>query len=281
MKKAVFLFFSIAAVIGTASILSGQQDDFSDVLKKVTENFKKIETLQSGISFQIHINDRYFFMKGDYISAPGNKYRMEFSPYGSDIAIVSNGKKVWFYVESQKKVYAADIEEGGTHSHQSLYTSPTMAGRDIFSEDFHIRFLKVEKKGWSRIHVYEAVPKVSREFVSKMIFRVDGKLNVIRDVETFDLHGNTVNLISFDKYRAFDGDIWFPLKISTTIREGDDVLKNDVEFNNLMINNPINDKIFLYELPEGVVIEQVDPSEFKSDPFLEKSKKEEKRRHEK
>ncbi|MFW6131879.1 MAG: LolA family protein [Candidatus Aminicenantaceae bacterium] len=255
------LFVSVA--------LTDETDEFSRVIENVVSNFEKINTIEGKISYEIQREDQYVFLEGDYCSAPGNKYRMEFRPAGSWIKIVCNGTKVWFYMEKLKKVYISE-RKGNPANTEDVFSSPAVAGRDVLSKDLDIKFLKKQRKGWREVHIYEATPKEAQDFISRIVFWIDPQMNVIKKIESYDLHENISSMIMFDKYRNFENNIWFPLKMVSHIREGDIVSKNEVVFENVMINKKINEDKFIFAIPENTKIEHIKEGEYKGEDIIKK-----------
>lgn len=269
MKKLPPFFFLFLCLVFSPLVQSAGEDSTkaSELLKIVFSNFSRIKTIQSEISFEIQKNDDYFFLKGTYSSAPDDKYRLEFRPMGSWLKIVSNGKKVWFYVENLKKVYIADLNEK-TSSASNVFTTATLAGRDAVSKDYDMSFYKKERKGWTEIHVFKAVPKHTSEFVSFVLLWINPQIKVIQKIETYDLHGNISSLIIFDKYRNFSGDIWFPTRMVSQAREGSDVMKNEINFNKVKINQNLEVLQFEFVIPEKTKVEHVDLEKYRGKDLI-------------
>lgn len=263
------LFIFLSLLFLKLEGINSQEPTEQALLDEVLSGFNQIKTIQSDVSFEIERNDDYIFLKGRYSSAPENMYRLEFRPVGNWVKIVSNGKKVWFYIENIRKVYIADLKEG-TSAGSNVFTAATMAGRDTISKDFEVSFFKKERKGWTELHIYKAIPKSPHEFVSSVLFWINPQIKVIQRIETYDLHENISSIMIFDKYRNYGENIWFPTRMVSQSRDGSDVLRNEIKFEKVKINQRLEESRFVFVIPEKTTIEHVDLEKYRGEELIKK-----------
>ncbi len=260
--KIKFYLFSLLLPFLFEEPIFANQEDVNAILKEISLNYQRIKAIEAEFGMGITKDDDYFYFKGKYISVQSGKYKLEFRPTGDLIVITSNGEKSFLYIKKINKVFIYE-NEGNPLFDRSTINSPNLAGKNIISENFDVKFLRKEKFGWGEIYVYQAVPEMTQKLISKILIWIEPKIKVIKKVEVYDFHNNITQLITFDKYRLFNENIWFPLETITWNKYEKNVIKTSVRFDKININGTIKEDIFNFVIPEKAKVEYIKPDIFK------------------
>jgi outer membrane lipoprotein carrier protein len=144
--------------------------------------------------------------------------------------IVSNGKKVWFYIPENRQVMVSSVAEmfKGGNSIAMTY----LTGLGHVSRDFGIAFAR-EPQDKSGNYQLELVPKTPSPVLAKLQLTVSAA-----SVEAFLRDGSVKDL--------------FPVLVSVIHDAGGNQTR--IEYNRVRVNKGLDNSRFTFKIPDGVEI---------------------------
>lgn len=228
-----------------------------DVMAKYTENMKKMKSLQAVMIMNVKTGGNYNQMKMKYINKERKVYIKSKPPFS--FLMVSNGEKAHFYSPRDNTVwlyypgqYARALED------------PMQKKRDALQQLLELEKVSEEYMGWKKISVYEGRPAASDKFVSRMRLWVDTDSGFLYRLESYDLHDDLISRMVFKKYRNLNG-VWLNLVTQSWNKTEKEVIESTSEFRDVVVNGPVDDKIFEFQYPEGVKVKDLTEMIMKGD----------------
>jgi outer membrane lipoprotein carrier protein len=208
--------------------------DLSQVVRTLEQGYATLNDLQADFSQKSNLKTMKHEEKGGgelYIKKGSGKDAMfRFNYTKPKQQIVSNGKKVWYYLPDQKQVMVVELSQ--LYSEGNGVALNYLAGLGHVSNDFNIAFAAEprDKKG---NYLLELVPKQKSPAMAKLLLAVDGAA-----VESFLANGRPSSP--------------FPIAYSTVI----DPVGNStrMDFSNVKTNRGMESGKFNFKIPAGVEI---------------------------
>ena len=232
MRLARVIALSIALTVAGATLCPGA--DLSQVVRTLEQGYSTLNDLQADFSQRSNLKamkheekggGELFLKKG---SGKDAMFRFNYSKPKQQI--VSNGKKVWYYLLEQKQVMVLELAQ--LYEQGNGVALNYLTGMGHISKDFNISFAAEprDKKGNYQL---ELVPKKSSPAMSKLQLLVQGSA-----VDSFLSHGRPGTP--------------FPILASTVT----DPIGNStrIEFSNVKTNKGLDSGKFNFKVPSGVEI---------------------------
>jgi outer membrane lipoprotein-sorting protein len=220
-----------------------------DIMAKYKENMKKLKSLQAIMVMNVKTGENYNQMKMKYINKERKVYIKSKPPFS--FLLISNGEKAHFYSPKDNTVW---LYYPGQYA-QAL-EDPLQKKKDVLQDILELEKVGEDYMGWKKISVYEGQPAASDKFVSKMRLWVDTDSGFLYRVESYDLHDDLISRMVFKKYRNLNG-VWLNLVTQSWNKTEKDVIESTSEFRDVVVNAPVDDKIFEFQYPKGVKIKDL------------------------
>ena len=232
MKLARVFTLSLALIALGATLCSAA--DLNQVVRTLEQGYATLNDLQADFSQRSSIAAMKREEKGGgelFIKKGGGKDAMfRFNYTKPKQQIVSNGKKVWYYLPDQKQVMVMELSqlfEGGNGVALNYLT-----GMGHVSKDFHITFA-AEKRDKKGNYVLELIPKQKSAAMAKL------QLSIQADaVDQFVAQGHPSTP--------------FPIAASAVFDQTGNATR--IEYSNVRTNRGLDSKKFSFKIPAGVEI---------------------------
>lgn len=180
MSRIVFPFLiTIHVLLFTVSI--SHADEANDIIKKVKAKYDNLNSLKADFEqiFRWELAGETQEVSGKIYLKSGNKYRIE----TEDQVIVTNGKTVWTYSETNNQVII-DL----------LNKSPeNPLPKDLlfqYSEEYLPHLVGNERIDGQKVYVLNLIPKDKDAFIKSMKIWVDTSDWFTRKIEQVDINDN-------------------------------------------------------------------------------------------
>ena len=175
-------------------------------------HYKKIQTITSDIQQMVKIADMESTQKmtGTMVMKSPDKFYIEYSNPEKQ-TVVTDGKKVWFYVESTKQVIVQDVKD--IKQKDNIFFNFGSFIKTL-KEDYDSIVLKGEKVNSRRTVCFESKPKSAESEFTKIAFWIDREL-------------------------------WLPVRITVFFNETSTIT---VDFNNIKVNEDVDDSKFNFKV---------------------------------
>jgi outer membrane lipoprotein carrier protein len=208
--------------------------ELNDVIKTLEQGYKSLNDLQADFSQQTEIATmkrkergagEVFLKRG-----PSGQSMFRFNYTKPKQQIISNGKKVWYYLPENKQVMVSDVAslfEGGNSVALNY-----LSGMGHVSRDFSIKFAGDgrDKKG---NYLLELVPKKPSQAMAKLQLSIAAKA-----VESF----------------TKDGEAAMPFPIVSSVVFDSFGNRTAIDFSNIKVNRGMGNDRFNFKVPSGVEI---------------------------
>ena len=177
----VFASLLAATVMLTANRAAVAQENPDKILKKVRENYEKLESLTADFEKNYtwtQVGETQTLSGKIYLKR-GDRYRVETGLQ----TIVTDGKTVWTYTPSKQQVYL-DKMEG---SHENPLPRELLAK---YATDYRARYLRKDVLDGVSCHVILLTPRDENAFVESVTVWVDANQWLTVQVEQVDLNEN-------------------------------------------------------------------------------------------
>lgn len=230
------LFVLALCTLVAVPVQAAPASELQAVIETLEKSYNSLTDMQADFSQRTLIASVKREEKGSgevFIKKPANGPAMfRFDYRKPQQQIVSNGKKVWYYLPENNQVMVsdmADLFEGGRGLALNYLT-----GMGRISRDFNITFSAMgrDKKG---NYVLELVPKKESPGIAKLQLTVDGKA-----VERFRQEGKAEG-----RFPVLASAVTDPLGNRTTI-----------EFSRIRVNRGIPSGSFTFKIPAGAEVIQ-------------------------
>ena len=195
-RKSLILFLCLPGFFLAGG--SGQTDEMGELLNKIEQSYANLNDLQ--MSFKKETESQIFTKseatRGSIFIKQPNKFRLE----SSEEVIVSDGKFLWNYAKTLNQVTKQNLKKGQEFSFLS------------FVKDIQDKY-QVELSGSEKVEGVECrriilSPRQKGTDFEKLTLWVDGKIYLIRKMETEDLRANVTTF-------RFAG-----IKVDTKLKDG-------------------------------------------------------------
>jgi outer membrane lipoprotein carrier protein len=234
MKLFSHLFLSALLFLTVASAQAGAGASLNEVVATLEQGYSALKDVQADFSQLSAIASVRREEKGAgelFIKRPavGNAmFRFNYSKPQQQI--VSNGKKLWYYIPENRQVMVGDLTallEAGNG-----VTLNYLTGMGNVSRDFTVSFVGDGRdKGGN--YVLELVPRKQSQMLDRLQLTVSG-----RSVEQFRATG-----------KASDP---FPIVLSVVYDQFGN--KTTIEFSRVRVNRGMRDDLFTFKAPSGVEV---------------------------
>lgn len=208
--------------------------ELSQVVRTLEQGYSTLNDLQADFSQKSNLKTMKHEEKGGgelFIKKGSGKDSMfRFNYTKPKQQIVSNGKKVWYYLPDQKQVLMMDLSQ--LYSQGNGVALNYLAGIGHVSSDFTIRF-SAEARDKKGNYLLELVPKKPSPAIAKLQLTVDGGA-----VESFVTHGHPSTP--------------FPIVTSTVTDQMGNTTR--IEFANIKTNRGMDGGKFNFKIPAGVEV---------------------------
>lgn len=166
----------------------------TDVVKKIKENFYKLDSYQAEFTILSERKDQKKYTKGNAYFKKGGKVNFSFTNPSNDV-IISNGKKMWVFIKRLNAVAVQDLKDPG--SGKSLAGNLTDAGVITLFNRYHYSFdsadqpVTINKEKYYKLNLKE---KVATGGFSEMKVYVDAQTYFITKMEANAPAGKKVTL---------------------------------------------------------------------------------------
>lgn len=252
------IFIILYALFLVSINIQGQESREATLLEEVLNSFRLIKTMNCMLSLEIKNKKNYLFLKAKYIYGGTNGLRVEMRPSGDLILFVVNKDKHMIYIKRLNKVVLYESPRNVLTTNNFLETLD-MQKQNISQADYDIKLKRIEKKGWNKIYVVEAIPKFTTELISRIEFYINENTKLLHKYLVYDLRGNPNQIIIFANYVFLNDSIWFPTEISQRTFEPDNETEINIKFDSIELNKSLDDSIFNIEIPRDAKVEIVDP----------------------
>ncbi len=203
-------------------LLSAKPLPLEDVISRIQRNYDKINTYQAQFTQEVSstsFNRTISQGKGEVIyQKPGKMFWHYSEP--EEHLYITDGKTLWDYLPAEKQVVVMEISEALRQSLPRAFLFGMGKLKDQFEISFHSgRITDAEGNYW-----LDLVPKdeTERQTLGTIQFRVDPKEFLVRQAELLDALGNRNNLV----------------------------------FKGIRVNQKVDEKIFSFQVPQGVELIQ-------------------------
>ena len=228
----------VAGVIREARIYSRALSaaELADVVKTLEQGYNNLTDLQADFTQRTTIASmkREELGAGElFIKKPAGANAMfRFNYSRPKQQIISNGKKVWYYLPETRQVMVSDMAtlfEGGSSVALNYLT-----GMGHVSRDFTIKYAGEgrDKKG---NYVLELLPKKPSPALAKLQLTIDAQA-----VERF----------------AREGQVAAPFPITTSVVFDQFGNRTAIDFNKIKVNKGMGSDRFTFKIPAGVEVIQ-------------------------
>jgi outer membrane lipoprotein carrier protein len=232
MKLTRIIVLSAALIVASSSLCLAA--DLSQVVRTLEQGYSTLNDLQADFSQRSTLKTMKHEEKGGgelYLKKGNGKDAMfRFNYSKPKQQIVSNGKKVWYYLPDQKQVMVLDMSQ--LYDQGNGVALNYLTGMGHVSKDFNIAF-SAEPRDKRGNYLLELVPKKKSPAMAKLQLLVEGSA-----VESFLAHGHPSTP--------------FPIIASTVV----DQIGNStrIEFSNVKTNRGLESGKFNFKVPAGVEI---------------------------
>jgi outer membrane lipoprotein carrier protein len=214
-------------VCASLFVLCASPLPLEEVVSRLQQNYDKINTYRAQFTQEVSSTsfDRTISQgKGEVIyQKPGKMYWHYGEP--EEHFYITDGKTFWDYLPGEKQVVVMEISEALRQSLPRAFLFGMGKLKDQFEVSFHSgRITDAEGNYW-----LDLVPKedAERQTLGTIQFRVDSKEFLVRQAELLDALGN----------------------------------KNHLVFKGIQVNHKVDEKIFSFQVPQGVELIQMTPME--------------------
>jgi outer membrane lipoprotein carrier protein len=230
MRTARVLTLSIAMIVLAASLSFGA--DLSQVVRTLEQGYGTLNDLQADFSQRSTLKAMKREEKGGgelFVKRGSGKEAMfRFNYTKPKQQIISNGKKVWYYLPDQKQVMILDLAQLFQEGNGLALNYLTGLGH--VSKDFDIAFAE-QQKDQKGNYVLDLTPKKKTAAMSKLQLVVDGSA-----VQKFVEKGHPGTP--------------FPVVASTVYDQIGNATR--IEFSNVKTNRGMDSARFNFKIPAGV-----------------------------
>jgi len=197
MSRAVkkIIPFSVLIFLMTISLDAQKFVHPTDVVKKIKDNFSKLNSYQAEFTILNERKDQKRYTKGTSYFKKGGKVNFSFTSPQNDV-IISNGKKMWVYIKRLNAVAVQDLK--GQDSGKGILTGTfSDAGVITLFNRYHYSFDSVEQPviiNKSRYYKLNLKEKVATGGFSEMKVYVDAETFFITKIEAEAPAGKKVTL---------------------------------------------------------------------------------------
>jgi len=191
LNSSIFLLISLMIVwnIGAQKFVHP-----TDVVKKVKDNFNKLNSYQAEFTIITERKDQKKITKGTAYFKKGGKVNFSFTTPVNDV-IISNGKKMWVYIKRLNAVAVeqlkGDSDNGGLTGAFSDTGVITLFNRYHYSFDTPDQPVTINKNRYYKLNLKE---KVATGGFSEMMLYVDADTFFISKIEADAPAGKKVSL---------------------------------------------------------------------------------------
>lgn len=181
-----------------------------------------------------------------YFKKPGKLFIKYANP---EKTIILNDTILWLYSPVEKKVIKANYRTLSQTEKQSLGIETFLGFNPLqgIEESFNFEL---------KDSIIIATPKHTPKIISKIIFELDTRKNLISNTKLFNLKDSLITETSYDSWENHEG-VWFPTDIKSKIYINGKKLTERIGFQDLFINYDIADSVFNFIPPTDVeIIEQ-------------------------
>ncbi|HJV35063.1 outer membrane lipoprotein carrier protein LolA [Geomonas sp.] len=231
MKVARIVFSSLLFIAATATFSLAAE--LSQVVKTLEQGYATLNDLKADFSQRSTIRamkreekggGELFIKKG---SARDAMFRFNYTKPKQQI--VSNGKKVWYYLPDQKQVMVMDISQMFEEGNVALNY---LAGLGHVSKDFSITFADKPRDAQGN-YVLELTPKKKSPALAKLQLVIEASA-----VEQLISHGQPSTP--------------FPIVSSTVFDQGGNTTR--IDYSNVKTNKGMDSSKFTFKIPAGVEV---------------------------
>ena len=229
-------FYIILVIILTASfstngpcICAGERLDLEGVLDEMDVATLGFESIQADVTYtrSIFLLDEEEVAEGTLKYKKPKKLRLEFEPPRDEID-VSDGKFFWVYKPRENQVEKYQLAEG---------------------ETTELGFFEFGYEG--------SVEKAKKNYSIEMISTSDAGGPAGKDEGTYILKltpkPSATEMPQYNEIILWvDDSIWLPVRME--LYESDGEIINRIELWEIRINEPLDDNVFQFEVPEGVEV---------------------------
>ncbi len=216
--------------------------DMNKVIEQTVANYNSVKTIQSDISEHFYSSTKRGDYSGRYYSI-GDSTAIYFTkPFSQSILITKDS--VYWYFPNDKKVY--------------IGSKLTKSEVKSFQRENNLTFLnkleynydkKLVGNIFSKKIKVTITPKIKRKAkFSGIIIYLNPKLNVITDVEYYDLGGNEIMEQHFRHFKNING-INLASSVSTVVFTPMGNIETDINYKNTIINKKIDRSKFNLKIP--------------------------------
>lgn len=194
MKRHIIAALSVVCFLSIRSSYSAEFLHPSDVVKEMQQKFKSLKSYSASFSLDIKENAKSRTSRGKVYYQSGGKLHFAFSSPAGD-KIVSDGKKMWVYVERLRAVGVQDLKY--KKDGKSIYDTNSYEGLVRLFQRYHYRFDDVEQPrdvGGKKYFVLELKEKVSSGGYEKLLLYVSPETYNIEKLSAWSASGRTVDL---------------------------------------------------------------------------------------
>jgi outer membrane lipoprotein carrier protein len=232
MRVIRILAVSLAAVVLSATVSLGAE--LPQVVRALEQGYATLNDMQGDFSQRSYLKAMRREEKGGgelYIKrGAGREAMFRFNYSKPKQQIVSNGRKVWYYLPDQKQVMMMELSQLFREGNGVALNY--LSGMGHVSRDFNISFAAEprDKKG---NYVLELIPKRKTPAMAKLQLTVSGAA-----VEEFVAEGHPRNP--------------FPIVSSTVFDQGGNSTR--IDFSNVKTNRGLDSSRFSFKIPAGVEV---------------------------
>ena len=235
MKPLLFVSLAVCLILSLgASPANCFGAELTDVVKTLEQGYNSLADVQAEFSQRTEIASMKRQERGAgelFMKKPvGATAMFRFNYTRPKQQIISNGRKVWYYLPENRQVMVSDVTalfQGG-----STVALDYLTGMGHVTKDFTIKFAATgrDKKG---NYVLELVPKKPSQAMAKLQLTIDAQA-----VESFIRERRAVNpfpIVSSVVFDAFGN-------------------RTAIEYSNVRVNRGMGNDRFSFKIPKGVEV---------------------------
>jgi outer membrane lipoprotein carrier protein len=229
-----WLLFLLLMATSTTVCRAEKQADLKDVVAALEKGYSSLQDVQADFVQKTTIAGINREQKGNgelLLKRPASETAMfRFNYAKPRQQIVSNGKKVWFYIPENKQVMVSTVAEmfKGGNSIAMTY----LTGLGHVSPDFGISFAR-EPQDKNGNYQLELVPKTPSPVLAKLQLTVSAE-----SVQAFLKDGSVKDL--------------FPVLVSVIYDAGGNQTR--IDYSRVRVNKGLDNSRFTFKIPEGVEV---------------------------
>lgn len=245
MKRCFITVLILLSALFGKSVFGGE-----NIFRKIVEDYLSVKTIKASIVQYIYPEDGSTeIYSGYYFASSGGHIRIEYLKPEKQVVVVNNSGLYWYYPE-RKLLFFSEKKKGGMSSVpilMDIIPAESLKGVEV---------IKTGRRFYSLFKMADVYSITSLKNKTVITLWVDPFAGIIKRKVISDDSGREMIIEEYKTHTLVKG-VYIPAKIELTARTFTGVVQTVTEYENLVINSPIDKDVFKFKVTDEMKVRMI------------------------